>query len=192
MEYQILSIPNVLAVVVAIIGTITDVKTRKIPNKLTFPAAAIGIITTAIYFYVFSTKESDMLAAAVGAGRAVAGWFMAVLVMSIIKLFLRQFGHGDTKLMAAIGTFLGPWHVLLAIMWYSLSAGVWALVRLTPTVPWNKMGFAYMAQTKEVLDLSEYDKRRKEALPFAPFILLGTILAIVLHDPTLKFMGFMK
>jgi prepilin peptidase CpaA len=190
LEYQILTIPHVLAVIVAILGTITDVRTRKIPNKLTFPAAGVGIIVQAVYY--FMAEDNDPLAMAVGAGFAVGGWFMAVLVMSFIKFFLRQFGHGDTKLMAAIGTFLGPWHVLLAIMWYSLSAGVWALVRLTPAIPWSKMGVAYMAQSKELLDLTEYDKRKKEALPFAPFILFGTILAILLHDPTLKFMGFIK
>jgi prepilin peptidase CpaA len=91
-----------------------DVRTRRIPNWLTFPAAALGLI-----------------AATLAHGGSGAAWSAAGLLFGLAIFFplflLRGLGAGDVKLMSALGAWLGS-SVIFGVAFYTaLAGGVLAL-----------------------------------------------------------------
>ena len=93
------------SVVVALVAlaSITDVRTRRIPNVLTF-----GATIAALLFHV-STGGTSGLTTSVG------GWMLgAALFFPVFAL--RGMGAGDVKLLAAVGAWLGP----LPVVWVAL------------------------------------------------------------------------
>jgi len=92
-----------------------DVRTRRIPNRLTFPAALIGIIVATI---------------AHGGGGAVSSAAGALVGLAIFfPLFLlRGLGAGDVKLMAALGGWVGASMIFGVAFYTCLAGGVLALV----------------------------------------------------------------
>jgi len=108
------------AVVVSLVGAVTDARTGRIPNALTLPALAGGLLlNTALH----------------GTYRAVASIAGVVLAGGIPGLLHRitrgaAIGGGDVKLFAALGALLGPTVGLqLELLAFGLLA-VFALVRL--------------------------------------------------------------
>jgi prepilin peptidase CpaA len=92
-----------------------DVRTRRIPNQLTFPATALGVATaTAAH-------------GGPGAVASAAGLFVGLLLF--FPLFaLKGLGAGDVKLMGAIGAWLGASVVLGVAFYTTLAGGVLAIV----------------------------------------------------------------
>ncbi len=103
-----------LAMLIAAIAAVTDLRSRRIPNWLTLPGLLAGIaINTSIYGW-HGLKFSLL-----GAGLGLAALLPFVL--------LRSLGGGDWKLAGALGASLGPaplWDVLLASVFV---AGIMAL-----------------------------------------------------------------
>jgi prepilin peptidase CpaA len=107
MRSGLLDVPRTAAVVVALIACVTDVRSRRIPNVLTFGAAA-GALGFGLAGGGFA-----------GLGWAAAGW--AVGAVLFFPLFaLGGLGAGDVKLLAALGAWLGPGLAL----WVALSAAI--------------------------------------------------------------------
>lgn len=99
---------------VLLLACISDLRTRRIPNALTFSA-----IAAALAFHV------------VTGGPSAAGWSLAGCVLGALLFFpmfaLRGMGAGDVKLLAAVGAWLGPWEVAMAALAASVAGGVIAL-----------------------------------------------------------------
>ena len=109
-----MEIHNVAALIVAGLACATDLRTRRIPNVLTYsaPLAAIG----------FSAATAGWA----GVGSALAGW--AVGFALFFPLFaLRGLGAGDVKLLAALGAWLGPMPVAVVGIYAAIAGGVIAL-----------------------------------------------------------------
>ncbi|MEM1353598.1 MAG: A24 family peptidase [Planctomycetota bacterium] len=108
---------GLLGVVVA--ASVTDIRTEKIPNRLTYPAA-LGAL-------------SYWLLAGLLAGRGIGGQdgtlaasfiaLLAGLIPFFILITIGGLGGGDMKLMAAIGAIAGRWEVVLATTVYALLIG---------------------------------------------------------------------
>jgi prepilin peptidase CpaA len=110
-----MTIPHVAAIVVAALGCVTDLRTRRIPNVLTFGAAA-----GAFGFYLFGGGWS-------GLGWSVGGWAVGLAVF--LPLFvLRGLGGGDVKLLAALGAWLGPGTTIWLALWSAVAGGPLAVV----------------------------------------------------------------
>ena len=100
----------------AVIGTslvaaLWDIRTRRIPNKLTFPFFFIGMIYSGINGGAWGFLES----------------ILAGIVLSIPFLILYAFaggGAGDVKLMAGIGAWLGFSTGFSALVFIIISGGV--------------------------------------------------------------------
>jgi len=92
-----------------------DVRTGRIPNALTFGAAAAGFTFSAVH------------AGPGGLATSLLGC-LAGLALFLPLFVLRGMGGGDVKLLAAIGAWLGPTGALQAAIWASLAGGVLALV----------------------------------------------------------------
>ena len=103
------------AIFVAVMASVSDVRTARIPNVLTFGAAAAALV------YLSGIHGWSGLA---GAGE---GWIVGVLLF--LPFFaLGGLGAGDVKLLGAIGAWLGPHEVLWVAMYASLAGGVMALM----------------------------------------------------------------
>jgi prepilin peptidase CpaA len=107
-------IPMVAALVAAAVAVVTAVRSRRIPNALTFGAAAAGLV------FALATEGFS------GLGIAAAGWATGAAVF--FPFFaLRGMGAGDVKLLAAIGAWLGPWQVLWVGIFAAMAGGVLAI-----------------------------------------------------------------
>jgi prepilin peptidase CpaA len=99
-------------VTLAAVSAFGDVRTGRVPNTLTFGAAAIGLV-----FHAGSG----------GLGASLLGYVVGLAVF--LPLFaLGGMGGGDVKLLAAFGAWLGPAGALGAAVWASLVGGVFAIV----------------------------------------------------------------
>lgn len=110
-----LSFPQAAALAVALLGCVTDLRSRRIPNVLTFGAAA-----GAFGFHLADTGLP-------GIGWSALGWVTG-LALFLPFFLLRGIGGGDVKLLAAIGAWLGPGPTVWLAIYTALAGGVMALV----------------------------------------------------------------
>jgi prepilin peptidase CpaA len=98
---------HVIVLAVALVAAAWDVATRRIPNALTFGAAAAAFVV------------QTYLGGWPGAATALAG--CAVGVTLFFPVFaLGGMGAGDVKLLGAIGAWVGP----AAAIWVALYSGI--------------------------------------------------------------------
>ena len=97
------------------LACICDLRTRRIPNVLTFAAAGGGLL-----FHLLTGGWPALLGSA-------AGYLVGVLIFFPI-FALRGMGAGDVKLMAAVGAWLGPGQVAVAALLTSIAGGLLAIV----------------------------------------------------------------
>lgn len=102
------------ALLVAAGATVTDIRTARIPNVLTFSGALLGLAAHALWVGGSGTATSAL---GVVAGLAV---FFPVFALGGL-------GGGDVKLMAALGAWLGWRDVLVAALYAAVAGGVLAL-----------------------------------------------------------------
>lgn len=86
------------ALAVAALAAIWDVRTGRIPNRLTFGAIAGGLVTHAVAGLVAQGTTGLVQ----GFGQALLGTLVCAAVPTIV-FFLRGIGGGDVKLFAALG-----------------------------------------------------------------------------------------
>lgn len=106
---------NIFVGTLLALACLSDLRTRRIPNVLTFSAAAAGLV-----FHLAT------------GGWSAAGWSLFGLFAGALLFFpmfaLRGMGAGDVKLLAAVGAWLGPGQVATVALVTSLAGGVIALV----------------------------------------------------------------
>lgn len=104
-------------------ATISDCRTRRIPNKLILAGIASGFILQAAAFISGSLLNTTLIAAVLGC--------LTGLGLFLPFWLLRTLGAGDVKLLAMVGVFLGPQHTAYTALWTMLAGGVlsltWAL-----------------------------------------------------------------
>jgi len=109
-----MSASHIFVGAVLLLACISDLRTRRIPNALTF--SAVG---AALAFH-------GVTGALTTVGWSLAGCFAGALLF--FPMFaLRGMGAGDVKLLAAVGAWLGPSQVMLAALATSVAGGVIAL-----------------------------------------------------------------
>jgi prepilin peptidase CpaA len=110
-----ISVPHVVVMVVAGMASVSDIRTARIPNVLTFGAAAAALV------YLFASNGWA------GVARAGEGWAVGVLLFSPFFV-LGGMGAGDVKLLGAIGAWLGPRGALWVALYASMAGGVMAVI----------------------------------------------------------------
>ena len=181
------TISEILCLIVVIIGTITDWRSRKIPNLLTFPAALVGLVLNAVTF------------GGAGALNAVLGWLLGaaiIVVLAFLPIVVpgQKLGMGDAKLMAAVGAFLGWKLVLITFFYFCLAYGSVSVVSLISVVPWSEVWFLLVSSASSggkvipKIDLSKWKKRPK-FIPIGFALAIGALCAIMLQTETLNFFG---
>jgi prepilin peptidase CpaA len=165
---QTISDPAAIAAAVAcaVVGAVIDLRTRRIPNLLTLPAAALGILFS-MTGYAGQSVGSALLGLVLGAVFMLPGYMWGGT------------GAGDVKLMAAVGSLLGPSLVMRAFLASAVAGGVLAVAvaisrgQFFATV----LGAARMiAARTPAPDGPDVDARR---FAYGPAIAVGTMLAVV-------------
>ncbi|HEV2387836.1 MAG TPA: A24 family peptidase [Candidatus Acidoferrales bacterium] len=110
-------LPWVLAVVLTLVAGLSDLRSRRIPNRLTVPALLIGMAVnagTGGWRGLLHSVEG----AAIGLG----------LLLPVV--LLRGLGAGDWKLMGALGSFVGPNKTIEILLISIFMAGGWGIVEM--------------------------------------------------------------
>lgn len=110
-----MSVLDAVIIAIVTVACFFDLRTRRIPNALTFGAAIAG--------FAFAGAVNGLN----GLGMSLAGWAVAVALFLPFFL-LRGMGAGDVKLLGAIGAWLGPAGALATAFFTALAGGVLALL----------------------------------------------------------------
>ena len=136
-----------------------DARQRHIGNGLTLGVGGLAL------GYLLITGHTWL-----GADMAQAGWaVLLAIVLSIPGYILKRFGAGDVKLMTALALATDGTLLLGAFIGAALSSALWILL-----VP--KLWLHMRQGLREHLRYMAPELSKK--LPFAPFVLTGTILTL--------------
>ncbi len=156
-----------------IVATFVDFEWLEIPDEVSLPGAALGLVTVEL------REAPGPTDAAVGAGM---GFFVVQLlfVWAYERIFGRRgMGEGDSKLLMMIGAFVGWQGALFALVAGSLqglfAAGVAAATgrRLAPEPSRDRVESASDAESAP--DAETRDAPTRLRIPFGPFLALGAI-----------------
>jgi prepilin peptidase CpaA len=103
------------AVACALVGSVFDVKSRRIPNFITFPSILLGL---AMHLALGGWRQ---LLTSLAAGLICGAVFLIFYIAG-------GMGAGDVKLIAAVGCIAGLPHVAYILVLTALSGGAMALV----------------------------------------------------------------
>jgi prepilin peptidase CpaA len=169
-------VTDVVVLAIALTACVTDLRSRRIPNLLTFGGAIAAVI-----FHTIVGGSAGLLAAS-------GGW-AAGLVLFLAPFALGGMGGGDLKLVAALGAWLGPEQAVWIVLYTGLAGGIMALVVAAARgylrqalsnvwlllAHWRAVGIRPL---REVSLEGSHGPRLAYALP----ILAGTVLTIWLRS----------
>ena len=113
MNWELFLLFDALALAVA--AAVMDVQQHCIPNWLTYPGMALGVVLRWLFF---GWK---------GLGSALTGCLLAGAIVFLFYM-IRAMGAGDVKLLAAIGSIVGPSHAVVVLLATAVCGGVLAIV----------------------------------------------------------------
>jgi prepilin peptidase CpaA len=159
---------EILILIAVTTGAVTDLRTRKIYNWITFPTALGGLVLNVC---------QPLLAGNVSASVQAALWSAAGCALGLILVAapqaLRQkkmIAAGDAKMWAAIGACLFPVKMLIAWFYFSLA--------------YAAVGYVLRARARGDKSVG------KTLIPLGPMIAAGTYLGIFMDKALMHFMGF--
>ena len=166
---------TLLLLLVLIVAVLMDWRRHRIPNWLTFGALAAGLLLH--YLFLPSPEWRDGLKGA-GVGLAV-----------LIPFYLTGgMGAGDVKLMAAVGSFIGPAAALMAGCFALVVGGCIAffMVLRSGELATIYRRYMVMISTRTVVP-AEVGSVARRRFPFSFSIAVGTLVQQGLFDNNLEF-----
>jgi prepilin peptidase CpaA len=143
--------------IVVAVATVTDLRSRRIPNWLVLPFLPVGVAV------------SGWLHGWHGVEQSLAGAGLGILIYGILYWKFGM-GAGDVKLCAAIGAWIGPSQFLIAAVLTALAGGLVILVWAS----WRGIQRLMNPQRREELALS---RLLASKMPYAPAIAIGTMMS---------------
>jgi prepilin peptidase CpaA len=162
-------------VIVLAIATFTDLRSRRIPNWLVLPFMIAGICV------------SGWLHGWDGIRHSLSGLALGAVLFGVLY-WLGGMGMGDLKLCAAIGAWVGPKQLILALVLTSMAGGVMALCwaaaggflgELFQGTGDLLFGFGKRGLRPDPTYTLSNPSARK--MPYAPAIAIGTIVSFFAH-----------
>src|SRR5262245_15784803 len=161
-----------VVLLVGVVACAYDLRTRRIPNFLTFGGAALAL------------AYSTWLAGVYGGMTSIAGWLVGA------GLFLPMFvlggmGAGDVKLAACVGAWLGPKTALWVALYSAIAGGIMAVAvalatgyfRQALSNIWLLLAHWRVVGVRPLPELT-LEGSRGPRLPFALPIAAGTMAAM--------------
>ena len=105
---------SLFVVILVVIAAVTDLQQHKIPNRLTFPAMLIGVM------------GHGVIHGLEGIGFSLEGLGLGFMLLFGFYL-MGGMAAGDVKLMAAVGSFLGPINIFLVFLMTAVLGGFYSL-----------------------------------------------------------------
>jgi prepilin peptidase CpaA len=157
--------------IVLAVATFTDLRSRRIPNWLVLPFMVAGI---AVSGYQHGWH---------GIGQSFEGLGLGVLLLGIF-CWMGGMGMGDLKLCAAIGAWIGPSQLLVALVFTGIVGGVMALCW---AVAGGFVGDLFKNTGELVFGMKDrglrphpelvLDNPLSRKMPYAPAIAIGTLVS---------------
>lgn len=161
--------------VLLVLATVEDLRFQKIPNRFTFPAMILAV--------ALHTAWDGLQGFLFSSGGIAVG--MGTLLLPYL---LGGMGAGDTKLMGAVGGFLGPEGAFFAFLCTALAGGIYAFVLILAYGNF-KVSFARYRSMMKVLFLTRQwiylppgESERKPRLRYGAAIALGTLVSILWRE----------
>lgn len=168
---SIMNMNLLFLIFILIAASVFDFRQRRIPNVLTFPAMAAGLI----YWSYLHGVDGFM--------HGTGGLLLGIGFMIIFYL-MKMMGAGDVKLMGAVGSFLGPKGVFIAFLYSAIIGGLYALLVLARSKALKQTAGRYGFMAKGYMTTGQlfYIPPEKGKLPplcYGLAISLGTILSVL-------------
>jgi leader peptidase (prepilin peptidase)/N-methyltransferase len=159
-----LSIQTLIYIILSsalIIIAFIDLNEQIVPDVISLPGIVIGFILS--FFVPYISFVNSALGVVVGGG------IISVIGLAGSVIFKKEaMGGGDIKLAAMIGAFLGWRYTIISLFF----------------------GFFLGALTGIILIMTKI-KKREDAIPFGPFIALGSIITLLWGEKILSwYIGF--
>ena len=170
-----MSIAQFAVLLTAGLACLLDLRTRRIPNVLTFGAAGVGVL-----FHLTTRGWEGGLA-------SIGGWLVGVAVL-FAPFALGGMGAGDVKLLGALGAWLGPVGALWLALYTGIAGGVIAIVvaamhgYLAQALRniWMLLIYWRLAGVRPMAELT-LDTSRGPRLAYATSILAGAVVTLWLR-----------
>jgi prepilin signal peptidase PulO-like enzyme (type II secretory pathway) len=177
---------GVLATTVCLLAALFDAFTARIPNQVTYPAAAAGVIinlAATIYTWLHFEKTVTWLAAP---GIEQSLWALAVCVpLALVGMWFRV-GGGDLKLLVALGAILGLLELGSVLIIALTVAMVYAILNLLAMGRLNNAMKMLAMQGLELVFLRKFPRDESHALggrhvPMAVPVAIGLVVAQIVN-----------
>jgi prepilin peptidase CpaA len=164
------SLPNTLVqdglcLLICFIAAVSDIKSYRIPNWLTFGGILCGFAANTLLL------ENGWLV-------ALAGGLLCAIVFGLLGA-VNFVGMGDVKLMVAVGTILGVPLALYALVYVGLAGGMvalgYAIGRRELAAVFGNLG--RMARSSVERSAPEASSRLHR-IPYGVAIMLGSLVAV--------------
>lgn len=161
--------------IVLAIATFTDVRSCRIPNWLVLPFLVAGIGVSG-WMHGWHGVEQSVLG--IGLGTLVLGFFC----------WMGGMGMGDLKLCAAVGAWIGPAQLMVALVLTGIAGGImafcWAIGGGFVGEMLSGTGDLIFGLRKRGLRLHPdlvLDNPLTRKMPYAPAIAIGTLVSFFSH-----------
>lgn len=162
-------------VAVLAVATFTDLRSRRIPNWLVLPFMAAGVGVS-----VWTQGWQGLF-------QSFGGLGLGLLLFGVLAA-LGGMGMGDVKLVAAVGAWVGPSQLFLALVVTGLAGGVMALAwaAFAGFLPELLKGSGDLLAGIKNRGLKPHPELvlanpRTRKMPYAPAIAVGTLLSFFAH-----------
>jgi prepilin peptidase CpaA len=159
--------------VTVLVAAFTDLRSRRIPNWLVV-SSLLGALGTAAVTHGVS-----------GVGKSLAGAALGGTILGVFYL-LGGMGMGDVKLCAAVGAWLGPGQLFMAVVVMGVAGGVMALLYaawggfLKQTLQGaGELVFGMGKRGLRAHPQLTLDRPGARSIPYAPAIAIGTIFSFL-------------
>lgn len=162
---------NLFLITILAICVVTDIKERKIYNKVILPSLIFAFVAN---FMIYGWS---------GISTATVGFLLGLAIL-FIPFYLGGMGAGDVKLLAVIGALKGTSFVFTTAIYMAIVGAIIALLIMLFHKDQAKKLFYYFYARKTGLSMPNMvDKNSlKTTYPYGVAIALGAILALAFQE----------
>jgi prepilin peptidase CpaA len=162
---QLINLPVYVTIFICLVCGISDLRTRKIPNIVTFPAILVGLILNTLLSFILGFGLQGLFSSLLGFTIGFGFFFFFYWMSKGTKM-----GAGDVKLFGAIGALLGYKLTIYALVSTAIAGLVVAVILFFPV-------FYLLLRSANLSVLTSF---KNKPVPYGVSIACGTILVCLL------------